>query len=178
MSGNERGEILVGMTDEIDFELYGPGMKSKRRVRLEMPKLSQVQPYVEKMKQQILKEKKEYFFKEKRLLNRFRNLKFSPDHLPYYRRFILDDHGRIYVFLNDYSVRGKKQQVNVYTTQGKLLQMIELDLTDFELPLDSNLFLHVEPVAISERFIYFQLPTMNKDGDIQSRVYRSALKID
>lgn len=178
VSGNERGEILVGMTDEIDFELYEPGMKNKRTVRLELPKLDQVRPYVEKMKQQILKEKGEYFFKEKYLANKFGKLEFSPNHLPYYRRFLLDDHGRIFMFLNDYSVRGKKQQVNVYTTKGELLQMIELDLTDFELYLDSNIFLYVEPVAVSERYIYFLLPATNKDGDLQSRVYRSALKIN
>lgn len=178
VSGNKRGEILVGMTDEIDFELYEPGMKSRRKVHLEMPKLDQVRPYVEKMKEQVLKEKEEIFFKEKHLINKFSKLQFSPDHLPYYRRFILDDYDRIYVFLNDYLVRGKKQKVNVYATSGKLLQEIELDLTGFELYLDSSNFLQVEPVAVSERYIYFMLPTMNVDGDLQSRVYRSALKKD
>ncbi len=178
VSGNQRGEILVGMTDESDFELYKPGLKSKRKVHLEMPKLDQVRPYVEKLKAQILKEKEEILFKEKHLINKFGKLEFSPDHLPYYRRFLLDDYGRIYVFLNDYLVRGKKQKINVYATTGKLLQEIELDLTGFELYLDSSSFLQVEPVAVSERYIYFMLPTMNDDGDLQSRVYRSALKTD
>jgi hypothetical protein len=178
VSGNDRGEILVGMTNETDFELYGSGMKNKRVIRLEMPKLDQVRPYVKKMKQQIFKEKEEIIFKEKHLINKFSALEFSMDHLPYYRRFLMDNQKRIYVFLNDYSVRGKKQKLNIYSSQGKLLREIELDLANFGLFLDSNRFLNLEPIAISEQYIYFLLPAMNEEGDLQSRVYRSALKIN
>ncbi len=132
------GNVLVGISNQPDINIYSPQGKWLRSFRLNITPLSVTSTYIRDYKQLILED-----FASTRdgrpSLDIIKKASFSeliPSTLPYYRQIVVDSAGNILVFRWLDCVRGGMEKFLVYSATGNFINEVLLDTGQFEVEID------------------------------------------
>ncbi|MCK4761403.1 MAG: hypothetical protein KAW12_04325 [Candidatus Aminicenantes bacterium] len=139
---SKAGDLLVGLSTSPEIGIYSAEDGSKTgSINLAMKPKPTTQKFIKTFQKKQVEKlskrkawpdfKKE--FKEKISVPEF----FFDEHLPYYRKMIVDDEGNLLIFLEDSSFNNSKAEFRVYSPEGKYKCTSSLKIREYKLDMRS-----------------------------------------
>lgn len=171
------GNLIAGISDSPEIKIFSPDGKLVKKFKLNIKPVPITGKYIRDEKKALIDDlqnevrNKELFKRIRRAVEKSDFKNFFGEHLPYYKKFIVDSEGNILVFKwHDPRKTGSNEIFQVYSPSGDFICETILDKGEFGLDIDAGF----QRIYFSGNAVY-GLFKLDDEDDIYIRLVKTKL---